>query len=74
MEFEWDETKRRTNIRDHRVDFVDAAQLFDGRSTFSYHSPRNDEDRWGTVGMMDDGKFYLVVWTQRHGRTRIIAS
>ena len=24
MEFEWDETKRRTNIRDHKVDFVDA--------------------------------------------------
>jgi uncharacterized DUF497 family protein len=54
--------------------FVDAAQLFDGRPTFTYHSPRNDEDRWGTVGEMDDGKLYLVVWTKRNGRTRIIAA
>jgi hypothetical protein len=29
MEFEWDETKRQSNIRDHRIDFVDAAQLFE---------------------------------------------
>jgi uncharacterized DUF497 family protein len=74
MEFEWDETKRQMNIRDHKVDFVDAAQLFDGRPTFTYHSPRNDEDRGGTVGEMDDGKLYLVVWTKRNGRTRIIAA
>ena len=74
MEFEWDETKRRINIRDHKVDFVDAAQLFDGRPTFTYHSPRHEEDRWGTVGAMDDGKLYLVVWTKRNGRTRIIAA
>ena len=32
------------------------------------------EDRWGTVGEMDDGKLYLVVWTKRNGRTRIIAA
>ena len=74
MEFEWDETKRHLNIRDHKVDFVDAAQLFDGRPTFTYHSPRHEEDRWGTVGEMDDGKLYLVVWTKRNGRTRIIAA
>jgi uncharacterized protein len=74
MEFEWDEMKRHRNIRDHQVDFVDAAQLFDGRPTFTYHSPRNNEDRWGTVGEMDDGKLYLAVWTKRNGRTRIIAA
>lgn len=74
MEFEWDEAKRRANIREHKVDFVDAAQIFDGRPAFTYHSPRHDEDRWGTVGMMDDGKLSLVVWTKRHGRTRIIAA
>jgi uncharacterized DUF497 family protein len=74
MEFEWDETKRQSNIRDHKVDFVAAAQVFEGRLTFTYHSPRNDEDRRGTVGEMDDGKLYLVVWTKRNGRPRIIAA
>jgi uncharacterized protein len=72
MEFEWDETKRRTNIRDHKVDFVDAAQLFDGRPTFTYHLPRHDEDRWGTVGMMDDGKLYLVVCPHERRITRLL--
>ncbi len=74
MDFEWDERKRLSNIRDHKVDFVDAAQLFDGRLVYTYHSPRNEEDRWGTVGKMRDGNLYLVVWTQRNGRVRIIAA
>ena len=39
MEFEWDETKRHINIRDHKVDFVDAAGLFDGRPIFTYPRP-----------------------------------
>jgi len=39
----WGEAKRRANIRDHKVDFVDAAQIFDGRPTLTYYSPRNVE-------------------------------
>jgi hypothetical protein len=73
MEFEWDENKRRSNIRDHGVDFVDAIQVFDGRPTFTYHSPRGNEERWGTVGIIN-GRFFLVVWTKRNGRTRIISA
>ncbi len=73
MDFEWHEDKRLRNIRDHKVDFVDMVQIFDGRPTFTYHSPRRDEDRWGTVGIID-GKFYLVVWTKRSGRRRIISA
>ena len=48
-------------------------QIFDGRPTFTYHSPRNDEDRWGTVGIVND-RFYLVVWTLRKERRRIISA
>jgi uncharacterized protein len=73
MQFEWDEGKRRRNLRDHGVDFIDMAQIFDGRPTFTYHSPRNDEDRWGTVGIVND-RFYLVVWTRRGERMRIISA
>jgi uncharacterized DUF497 family protein len=73
MEFEWDENKRLSNLRDHGVDFIDVVELFDGRPVFTYYSPRNDEDRWGTVGLLKDN-FYLVVWTKRNGRTRIISA
>lgn len=30
MEFEWDETKRQSNIRNHGIDFVDVRAAFDG--------------------------------------------
>lgn len=73
MEFEWDENKRQNNIRDHGVDFVGTAQLFDGRPVFTYATPRNDEERWGTVGLIGE-KFYLVVWTKRNERVRIISA
>jgi hypothetical protein len=73
MRFEWDENKRLLNLRDHEVDFIDMVQIFDGRPTFTYHSPRNNEDRWGTVGIVK-GKFYLVVWTKRADRRRIISA
>lgn len=73
MEFEWDESKRLRTIRDHGVDFIDAVQMFDGRPVFTYHSPRDGEDRWGTVGLMAD-RFYLVVWTWRGERVRIISA
>jgi uncharacterized DUF497 family protein len=40
MDFEWDEAKRQRNIRERGLDFLDARRLFDGRPTFTYHSPR----------------------------------
>jgi len=30
MEFEWDNTKRKLNIKKHGIDFVDAPTVFDG--------------------------------------------
>ena len=73
MLFEWDESKRRRNVDDHGVDFIDIVEVFDGRPTFTYRSPRNDEDRWGTVAIVKD-RFDLVVWTPRGERRRIISA
>ena len=73
MRFGWDENKRLLNVRDHEVDCIDMVQIFDGRPMFTYHSPRRNEDRWGTVGIVN-GKFYLVVWTERGDRRRIISA
>ena len=73
MDFEWDESKRLLNIRVHRIDFVDAVQLFDGRPVFTHYTPRDGEHRWGTVGLINS-KFFLVVWTWRGERMRIISA
>ena len=73
MQFEWHENKRQVNLRDREVDFIDMVQIFDGRPTFTYHSPRRNEDRWGTIEIVN-GRFYLVVWTKRGERRRIISA
>ena len=36
MQFKWDESKRLRNIEDHGVDFIDMAEIFDGRPVFTY--------------------------------------
>jgi len=32
MPFEWDEAKRRRNIRDRKIDFTDVLPVFDGET------------------------------------------
>lgn len=73
MLFEWDESKRLRNIEDHGVDFIDMAEIFDGRPVFTYYTPRDGEDRWGTVGLFGE-RLYLVVWTKRGEKVRIISA
>ena len=39
MRFTWDERKRKTNLRDHGFDFVDARRVFEG-PTATYEDDR----------------------------------
>ncbi|WP_020180654.1 BrnT family toxin [Methylopila sp. M107] len=74
MEFEWNERKREKNLRDHKVDFIDAALIFENQH-FSKIDDREDygEERWVSLGMVD-GQVYVVVHTERDGVTRIISA
>lgn len=71
--FEWDETKRRFNLRKHEIDFVDVQAVFDGRPTATNLSPRNDEERFTTTAIFDD-LFVTVVWTWRGTKIRLISA
>ncbi|RVT80664.1 BrnT family toxin [Rhodobacteraceae bacterium CCMM004] len=73
MEFEWSEKKNQINKKRHGIDFVDAQALFETEPVYHYHSPRDGEDRWVTVGRLAD-RFFLVVWTWRGERVRIISA
>jgi uncharacterized protein len=73
MTFEWDENKRERNIRIHRIDFIDAQTLFDGRDTLTHYSPRENEKRWATIGRFED-KVITVIWTRRGENIRIISA
>jgi uncharacterized DUF497 family protein len=71
MRFEWDERKRQANLVKHGLDFRRAVQVFD-RPSFTYPSPRQDEERWVTVGEAH-GRLVAVVWTWRSGAIRVIS-
>ena len=72
MRFTWDEGKRHSNLAKHRLDLLQARQLFDGRSVFTYPSPRDGEARFVSVGVLD-GRMAAVVRLTRDDGTRLIS-
>jgi uncharacterized DUF497 family protein len=72
MEFEWDETKRDSNLAKHGVDFPLAEMLFDGRPVITAPSLRAAEKRYLTTGEIG-GRFFTAVWTWRGDAVRLIS-
>lgn len=74
MCFEWDEVKRRANVEKHGIDFLLAAQVFDGRPRLDGTSPRGAEVRFVTVAPLE-GRLVAVIWTWRGDeRVRVISA
>lgn len=72
IRFCWDENKRTSNLKKHGLDLIDAEVLFDGRSVYTYPSPKNDESRFVSVGLME-GMLVAAVWMERDGAIRLIS-
>ena len=72
--FEWDDHKRKQNLDKHGVDFLYAALIFEG-TTLTTVDDREDygEERLISLGMVDDEPF-IVVHTERDGKTRLISA
>ena len=73
MKFEWDETKRQTNLRDHKLDFVDAEIVFTG-ITFTFEDDRFEygEDRFITLGLLRE-MVVVIAHTERKDTVRMIS-
>jgi len=73
VRFEWDEAKRRINIRRHGIDFVDATEVFDG-VTLTIEDTRFDygETRYVTVGLLR-GRVVVIAHTEQDDVIRIIS-
>ncbi|MGH8613391.1 MAG: BrnT family toxin [Gammaproteobacteria bacterium] len=69
----WDEWKRRTNLKKHGFDFVDAEEVFTG-VTFTYEDDRFSygEQRLVTLGLLR-GVVVSIVHTERGDRIQIIS-
>ena len=69
--FEWDETKRESNLRNHDIDFQDARRVIDG-ATFIRQSDRKGEIRYMVDGFLDQEE--VVICTFRADSCRIISA
>ena len=73
MRITFDPTKRDRTLAERGLDFARAEEVFAGK-VFIREDDRFDygEDRWITVGLLDE-RMVVVVWTQR-GKTRHVIS
>jgi uncharacterized protein len=74
MEFEWDESKRLSNLSKHGIDFADISAVFAG-SIVTVEDARFDygEERFVTFGLLQ-GHVVAVVHTEGDGYIRIISA
>jgi uncharacterized protein len=72
--FEWDEEKRRHNIEKHGVDFLDAILIFENPVIEAEDSRKEYEEiRIQALGHADN-EYFIVVYTWRGPRRRIISA
>jgi uncharacterized DUF497 family protein len=73
MRFSWDERKRRLNLREHGLDFVDAPRVFEG-PTFTFEDDRfgYDERRFVTLGFLA-GMVVSLVHTESSSQIHVIS-
>jgi uncharacterized protein len=73
--YEWDPGKAKTNLRDHRVSFGEAATVFlDPLAiTFPDADHSDEEDREITIGFTKNHRVVFVSHCRRGDRVRIIS-
>jgi uncharacterized protein len=71
MEFEWSEGKRLAALDARRLDFLDGRRMFGGRNICTLPSPRGGEERWVSIGELDN-EMIAVVWDAEGLAIRII--
>jgi len=74
MQFEWDETKSRSNIHLHGIDFVEVEKVFAGE-TVTVLDDRFDygEIRLLTFGLLNE-KVVAIAHTETEGIVRVISA
>ena len=74
MQFEWDADKAALNLKKHGVRFETAARVFNDENRIELYDYEHstDEDRYNTIGMVDNILF--VVYTERKNRIRLISA
>ena len=74
VEFEWNDTKARSNVERHGVTFEEAVEVFFDPFYQSGDASANQETRDFIMGYSLSQRLLLVVYTERRERTRIISA
>jgi uncharacterized protein len=74
MRFEWNDSKRWSNVVKHGIDFVDVTRAFD-QPMLTVVDQRRDygEIRRRAIGNVD-GRLITIVFTERDGGVRLISA
>lgn len=72
--FQWDPDKARANLRKHRVDFADAATVFEDPRALTRDDPHPREERFVTLGLDALGRLLVICWALRDEEYRIISA
>lgn len=75
FQFEWDEDKAQSNVRDHHITFEEAATVFLDPLASTIPDPDHSqgEARSLTIGLSTRGRLLVVSYTERQGRMRLIS-
>jgi len=74
-QFEWNPKKAEINRRKHGVSFAAATTVFDDPRALTIEEQDIDgEERSITVGLDDQGRLLVVVYSDRRQRIRIISA
>ena len=77
MQFEWDDEKNQINITKHGIDFDTAALVFGDENRLEFYDETHsyDEDRYITIGMINNIAYIvMVVYTERGNTIRLISA
>ena len=76
IKFDWDPSKARRNLHEHRVDFNEASTVFADTLSITISDPdhSDEEERWVTVGLSNRHRLLVVVHTEEEETIRIISA
>ncbi len=74
LHFEWDPGKAQSNLKKHNVSFAEAALVFRDPLALSIHDEahREHEERWITMGEVNDRRLVVVAHTWREADDDVI--
>ena len=76
LSFEWDESKARSNLLKHGVNFEEASTVFGDPLSLTIPDPDHSqsEDRFIVIGHSHSSKLLVVVHTERGDNIRVISA